>query len=262
LARGEYIAFFDSDDVWLPHHLLDCFQMLDRFGGDWVFGACRAVDYSTGRVISDSTFYVNGRPRAFLGLHARPAGPGWLIDDPVLLRCMLSEGLFCGLQNSVIRADVFRDRRFHVHFRNEGEDVLMAIRVMAEGRRFAYAENVHVLYNIHDQNSSAVGATSVEKQIAVFSALLRGYDELRQQLKFSQGERRALYKSLSRICFWTVGYSLLWKSGRRVSALAMFHKGLSLWPWDPSYWRTYVLAVLRLPLRGWQSLHESSCRLN
>src|SRR5262245_55290236 len=42
LADGESIAFFDSDDVWLPHHLDDCVTALreDR-DLDWVYGACR-----------------------------------------------------------------------------------------------------------------------------------------------------------------------------------------------------------------------------
>src|SRR5262245_20654457 len=24
VAQGEYVAFFDSDDLWLPHHLRNC----------------------------------------------------------------------------------------------------------------------------------------------------------------------------------------------------------------------------------------------
>src|SRR5438876_9363238 len=64
LARGEYIAFFDSDDVWLPHHLASCHAVLAGDQGvDWVYGATRMVEYSTGRCVSENTFYQEGRPR-------------------------------------------------------------------------------------------------------------------------------------------------------------------------------------------------------
>src|SRR5207244_3503006 len=29
MARGRYVAFYDSDDTWLPHHLADCVAALE-----------------------------------------------------------------------------------------------------------------------------------------------------------------------------------------------------------------------------------------
>ena len=51
-ASGGYIAFLDSDDLWLPHHLARCVSALEREPAvDWVYGACRIEDAASGRVI-------------------------------------------------------------------------------------------------------------------------------------------------------------------------------------------------------------------
>src|SRR5207237_839988 len=88
-AKGEYIAFFDSDDQWLPHHLHDCVGALQAPEEiDWVYGACRIVDHATGRVLAPSTFYLEGTPRPFLNLRTRSAGRLRIIEDNGATRCM------------------------------------------------------------------------------------------------------------------------------------------------------------------------------
>jgi glycosyltransferase involved in cell wall biosynthesis len=247
LARGRYVAFFDSDDIWLPHHLQDCVRALGANPEvDWVYGACRIVDFASGRVQATSTFYTDGKPRPFLNLRARSAGPLQIIEDPKVIVCALLSGLYCGLQNSVIRRRLFEGQRFQAAYRNEAEDQVVVIRALAAGRRFGYLDNVHVVYNQHEQNSSATGSDrSLDKHLAIFRALVRGFEELRDEVSLSAAEERALRLRLSRVYFWNLGYNLLWQHGRTGEALQMFRRGLWAWPWSPRCWKTYLGAVVK-----------------
>ena len=247
LARGALLAFYDSDDVWLPHHLQDCAGALTaRPDVDWVYGACRMVELSTGRVLSPNTFYADGRPRAFMSLRTRPDGRLRVIDDDRSLSFALREGLYNMLQNSVIRRRLFADRRFTEHYRNEAEDQMIVLRALAQGVRVAYFDNVHVIYHVHEANSSASAQKApLEKRLQIYQALVRGFEELRGQVPLTSAQSRALNRRLGQEYFWSLGYSLLWQGGRREEALAMFRRGLRLWPWDLRCWKTYGLARLR-----------------
>lgn len=246
-AQGDFVAFFDSDDCWWPHHLERCVAGLQAHPEiDWVYGACRVVRYSTNEVLEPSTFQVRGRPRPFLALHAKVADGLHLIDDPTACACMLEFGLFCGLQNSVFRRNVFANERFHVAYPNEAEDQLFVVRVLKNGHRLAYFDDVHVDYHIHEENSSgAAEHQPAERKLRLYEASMRGYEDLMRDLPLDARETRVLKRRLSRELFWIMGYSLCWSQGNRARALEFYRKGLRYWPWDPWYWKTYLLARLR-----------------
>jgi glycosyltransferase involved in cell wall biosynthesis len=247
LAQGDFIAFYDSDDCWLSHHLRDCAAALDANRDvDWVYGSGRIVDFATGKVLVPHAFYQAGKPRPFLSLRTRLSGSLRIIEDPGAARCEILHGLYCGLQKSVIRRRVFDSLRFSTLYRNEAEDQLFPIRVLATGFRLAYFDNVHLVYHVHDANSTLPGANnSLDKRLAVFGLIVKGFEDLPHQVALTPSELVALKSRLSEEYFWILGYALLWQNGRRREALGMFRRGLCLCPWNFRYWKTYLLALAR-----------------
>jgi glycosyltransferase involved in cell wall biosynthesis len=246
-AKGKYIAFYDSDDLWLPHHLQDCVDALDANSDvDWVYGACRIVDLTTGKEISPSTFYVEGHARPFLGLAARFRGAVRIIDDSQAACCQILHGLYCGLQNSVIRTHVFQSYRFDTALRNEGEDQVVVIWALSNGFKFAFIDNVHVVYNVHESNSSSASLSlPVEKKRRVHEALIAGFERLKTIAPLSTAERLALAKRLGEEHFWHLGYATHWMHGNKKAALASFRRGIAAWPWDWRFYKTYSISAIR-----------------
>jgi hypothetical protein len=257
-ATAPYVAFYDSDDVWLPHHLADCVRALEADPAlDWVYAACRIVDHGTGRLLEPDTFTSRGRQRPFRRLRGTYRDGLHAIEDPRAVVCAIRDGLFCGLQNSVIRRTVFAHARFEAWARNEAEDQLFVIRALKRGHRIGYLDAVHVEYHVHDANSSASGTDrSVERQLAVFRPLVRGFEDLGRELTWTAAERRALARRLGREYFWHLGYAVLWRGGRPAEALEAYRAGLRAWPWSLSCWKTYVGARIRVAL-GRPALRET-----
>ena len=250
-ALGKYIAFYDSDDLWLPHHLQRCVSALDAHPRiDWVYGACRQIDQATGRELDPNTSYLSGRPRPFVSLQAEVIDKLHIITDPGVLECQILHGLYCGLQNSVLRRRLFDGRRFNPRFRVV-EDELFVIRVLAAGARFAYFLEPHVVYQVHGDNSSASATvSSLAKHVEIYSELTVGIEQLLSELALSPNARRKLLKRLGREYFWHLGYMGFWQAGRRLEALDMYRRGLSAWPWHPAAWKTYLLARLKVALQA------------
>jgi glycosyltransferase involved in cell wall biosynthesis len=246
-AAGKYIAFFDSDDLWLPHHLSDCVAALEanRDVG-WVYGACRIVEQSSQKVLTESTFYEAGRPREFLKLKTRAAGRLRIINDSRAVEWMFEgAGVTAGLQASVFRREVVRQARLPAVY--IGEDRAFVVSALVSGVRFGYFDDVHVIYRVHRNNLSMASQESgLERQIWAQRELIRAYEGLEPIVAHDRAASKALQKLLSREYFWDLGYATLWQHGRRAEAMAAFRKGMSLNPLDARFWKSYGLARWRM----------------
>lgn len=250
LAQGDLIAFYDSDDVWRPHHVGRCVDALDRHPDvDWVYGASQIVEQAGGRVLTGNCFFEEtGRPKPFMTLVNERRGDLHVIVDPRATELAIRWGLYCGLQNSVIRRRVFeRTGPFDTSFRNEAEDQAFAIRALLAGARLAYYPEVHVDYVVHADNSSGSSTTiSVEKHLELYSALIRGFENLGVRSDLSLTERQALHARLAQEHFWHYGYSGLWRHGRHEEALEAFRRGLRYRRWDAAQLKTFVVSWMKV----------------
>ena len=243
LASGEYIAFFDSDDLWLPHHLHDCVDALNaNLDVDWVYAATRMVEQGTGRILASNTFYQDGVPRPFLSLRIKPRGELQLIEDGHAIQVAIEHALYAGLQVSVIRRRLFEKKRLPP-FRI-AEDQLFSILCMAEGNRFAYFTKVHAHYHVHEGNCSTAAGCSINKRLSVTGELIRAFESLPKLVSLTGSERRAWRRRLNREYFWNLGYALE-QAGRRQEARAMYGRGLRYSPLNPRQWKTYMASLFR-----------------
>lgn len=241
-ATGQYIAFYDSDDIWLPHHLTQCVRGLEANKHvDWVYGACRIVDGKTREVLAPTTFRIDGEPRPFMNLRVRATNGLHVIEDPNATLCMIRHGLYNGLQNSVIRKSLFDDYRFEADSRNEAEDQLFVLESLARNRIIGYYDDIHVDYVVHESNSSAAGSNvEFERQARVLRLLIEGYERILANQNWTFTQRCALRKRLLSEYFWKLGYATYWRAGHRSQALATFRQGLLRWPFDIHCWKTYL----------------------
>ena len=114
-ATGEHIAFYDSDDLWLPLYLERLAGALARHPEvAWAYAACRSVDQSSGASWRASTFYRRRPPAAVSGApcHARQRRDSVSSMIPGVVACQIEHGLYAGLQNSLIRRVGVRARAF------------------------------------------------------------------------------------------------------------------------------------------------------
>ena len=248
-ATASYVAFFDSDDLWLPHHLADCVAALETAPDvDWVYGACRCID-ARGTTVQETTFDVDGRPRPFRSLIVRQVGALRIIDDPDVVACQLTHGLYAGLQNSVIRRQVFDGHRFDESSRVV-DDVMFLVRALVRGIHIGYLEDIHVIYRIHDDNSSGSSTSTNRESLARIRAeSIGGLERLDRELPLTPRQRGALRRTLGRLYFWDLGYVCYWEAGDRRRAFAAFRRGLQLNPTDARMWKTYAVSVLRSLVR-------------
>jgi cellulose synthase/poly-beta-1,6-N-acetylglucosamine synthase-like glycosyltransferase len=250
-ARTPYLAFFDSDDLWLPDYLMRGVTALEANPDiDWVFSACTIVDFTTGRTVDPNTFYISERARPFLSLSAESrTGDVRAIVDHRVLEYQVAHGLYCGPQNSIIRRTVFEHSSFPEHLR-VGEDQLLVMSALAHGARLAYYAEPKVLYRLHQANTAPSSAQSTEHLVKAFGPLVDALQRFGVDCPLSREEQRALKKRVGGEYFWHLGYNAYWRNGRRREALEMFGRGLSAWPWDIAAWKTYVLSSLKTAVRG------------
>ncbi len=138
-ARGHFVAFLDSDDIYLPHHLVAMRRLLENAPG--------AVGYA--RILVD-----RGKGRVFL----KP--PRAIREDEDMATYLMCDRGFVPTITIVMERALAQTIRFHENL-PPSEDTDFAIRAALAGHRFVMAEEAGAVWkDIEDRNRLSSGRRS------------------------------------------------------------------------------------------------------
>jgi glycosyltransferase involved in cell wall biosynthesis len=147
-ARGEFVAFLDSDDSWTNRHLAECAEMFDAHPElDAVVGDLRRVS-SGGSALEEMYLWYTRQ----IGKYIRPSPTlegAFLFSTPE--RTALFEQYVMPVQTSVIRRRVFGAVVFNPALRGP-EDWDFFLGLAFKGGKFGYCKEIHGECLIHDHN--------------------------------------------------------------------------------------------------------------
>lgn len=142
-AKGEYIAFQDSDDLWLPNKLERQVKLLSKqpqsvgavTGGKILYGRDDNYGYGSGKVA-----------------YAPPQAGRLRLDEDQLVKILTENRL--SLQNALFRKDCYPDRQWFDPRAKANEDWDFAIRLLQRTKIFEDAEPVVLGFISADSISS------------------------------------------------------------------------------------------------------------
>jgi len=228
-ANGEVLAFFDSDDEWLPDHLAEAIEILDQSPEcDWIYFACRRIEKASQKILLESTFHSDSGPNKLFSIAQKVDVDLYKLHNQQAAILQLKDGIDSGLQNSVIRKRVFT--KVSIPPFRIGEDRLFILMAIKNGFTLFFKDKVTVIYNVHDGNTSdtASGDDRFDRRITSMERLLRSYEDTTSYAKLNAAELTALNERLADDYFWKLGYSLYWQSGDKTSARECYKKALKL----------------------------------
>lgn len=151
LAQGEFIAFLDADDVWLPDHLTYSIDRLNEEKADWIVGGLNLIDPQNKLLEADVLPEVVP-PEA---LPARLLAYNFILPSAM-----------------VSRAQVFAGGLRFDHTLSVGEDLDLCIRIVDAGHRVAYSQRATLNYRKHPTSATADPARFSEGMTELYEKYL------------------------------------------------------------------------------------------
>jgi teichuronic acid biosynthesis glycosyltransferase TuaG len=220
LAKGEFIAFLDSDDEWFPEKLENCISLMD---GKLENAVCHAERW----------LGVNGYKRDVL------YGP----ESRATYRSLLFKGNTISTSAVVVRRSVLED----VGLFSEqpemvtAEDYDLWIRIVKSGTNFVFIPTVLGIYRIHpDGNSQAV----LKNVYAILTVIENQFREHKQI-----GILEKLHRRRAKGIVLYGGGRTFQKQGFRLSAFKLFALA---WIKFPFFTRLYLAILLNCLPEGWR----------
>ena len=221
-ARGEYVAFLDSDDIWMPTYLARQMQILS---------ADPTIDllYSNGVVIGDVAYA--GRDLMSMA----PSEGDITFERVVSAECTVLTSCVVARRQSLVDAGLF-DERFR-----RSEDFHLWSRLSFRGGQIRFHREVLVRHRRRQGSLS-------HNQRAMWEGAIDALRDLDATLPLTTPQRRLVEQHIAR-CHAAIALDegkRMFIDGRYDAAIAALGRART---WEPGRWTKLRLGVLQLGVR-------------
>ncbi len=206
-AKGEYIAFLDQDDLWLPQKLEEQVRILDK-------------KPKVGLVFCGSFLLCEGRLIGFF--HAK-LGVTSTIPAKDVFNQLIEEN-FIPTLTVLLRKETFDKLGFLREDLVGTDDHEMWLRVAEYGYRFEAVRKKLAIYRIHPEAQSRRFKNMYQNTAKIYDQLLKRYRFDRVQKKKIQQAKKRIYLNYKKGYYWAKSNELL-RKGKYLKARQLFLKG-------------------------------------
>ena len=171
-ATGEYVAFLDSDDMWMPNHLAEMMEVLQR-------------DPTLDLVYGDTVNFGDLAREGATTMGANPSEGRATFESLVLCKCTVVSSTVVARRQALMDAGLF-DESFI-----QGEDFDLWARLAYRGGCIDYRKHIHARRRIHKGNLT--GDT-----IASFAGQARALRKLMNELDLPEDLRKEMQKEVEK----------------------------------------------------------------
>lgn len=222
-ARGKYIAFLDSDDIWKANKLAEQTVYMDR-NSDYSlayhdYGVCN----ESGVILTEN-----------LPLDRRLPRPTGYIFPNLLMRCLFQTSTVLCKRSVFDDVGLFDEALLH------GQDYDLWLRISAK-KKIGYVPMALSYYRLRKPDGGPSSAAAEKPwEVRVVEKALVAFPR-----EAHAARKKNLKKRLSRPYF-EQGYSMFWQ-GRVKDALFSFYKAIKMWPANPRCLAYVVICLLSYP---------------
>jgi glycosyltransferase involved in cell wall biosynthesis len=152
-ATGEFIAFLDSDDIWMPHHLSD---RLKAF----------SLNPSLDLVYADAMLFGESPLSGKTFMQVTPSTGQVTLESLLSLQCSVITSCVVVRKESLMRVGCF-DEKLRL-----SEDFDLWLRLAYSGCQMGYQPRLSAYHRIHDRSLTNDRVASCESERAVYLKLL------------------------------------------------------------------------------------------